>query len=349
MPRRELPAYLPIWLDEGVEGDRFLAAWGSAGMTTSLGMAGKIVSTGEPVVYLACDVAEQLRPPRDKVDQEKDDVGSCLDTLLAESVVSVRSLEAGPHPNDPPDVVATLSDGRRLGCETFQLHLPATVAGRNDRPLARRARFEKLRGEIMRRSGSLGGKLRRHRRTVVYVWFGSSATPVSSEVPTGAADADLLIQHLTSSSPPSVAPAVATRFEPFPANAAPNAVAWNSDQTLGVTWSSLPSAYDSTFVTALGFELALVHGQSVRLTDAVGELRRLVEQHDWAQNDVLVVSTNSTTRGGLYSASSKFLADLIFEADKPLGEWAPTNLRHVVLHDPSQPSRARWIVGEALP
>jgi hypothetical protein len=132
----------------------------------------------------------------------------------------------------------------------------------------------------------------------------------------------------------------------MPAAADPGSVAWNADQSIGVTWADLPDGYESTFFALLGFELALVHGQAIRLADARAELRRVVEQHDTTAADVLVVSTNTALRSGLYFPSSKFVADMLFDDVDPLGGCSPANIGRVVLHDPDEPGRVRWLHGD---
>lgn len=336
-----MQAFLPMQLDVAIESDAVFAAWNSTGMMVTLGIRGIQRDSGEPVVFFACDVPEAVRAPMDKPEQELRDVEEALTYLLTEpESPELISVVPGPHPNDPPDVIANLSDGS-LACEAFQLHMPATGHKGNVSP-GREARFDRLRSQLIAQAAQVRTTVQAHVGSVVYVWFGDPGAPADVRQPDR--DAANLIDLLQANSPPSGPPPT----DPWPTTAPPDHVQWNTDKTLGLTWSSLPPPYVSDFRSAFGFELALVHGVTIRRSDITAELRRLVEQHDRPVTDLLIVSVNVSYRSGLYFPSSKALADLLFDGPDPLGGWIPTNLTRIVVHDPADPGRVRWLLGQSI-
>lgn len=327
-------------LEHGLEADKQIMVVGAQREVIVAGMAGNDLSTGERMVYISADTPQQVRQPLDKQAAELLDVQRFLAHEYPNALVEVRP---GPQPNQPPDVMATVNH-EELHVEAAQLLAPASSAASKQLTSPSRWReFTKTREELMRRCRPLSSRLRRHRGTVVHVWYASPETFLTGTgLPSLKTGPDDTIALLSSVAPPPPPP---WRIG-LPASAGPGSVAWNADQTIGVTWADLPAGYASTFFALLGFELALVHGQAIRLADARGELRRIVEQHDTAAADVLVVSTNTALRSGLYFPSSKFVADMLFDDVDPLGAWSPANIARVALHDPDEPGHVRWVHGD---
>lgn len=209
------------------------------GILTSMGFIGHLIGSGEPAAWIGCDIPTNTFSPLTKEQAELQDVEEAIRLELS-GVTSAKleSVSPGPHPNDPPDVIATLSDGD-LACETFQLQMPA-VRGSNNVPISRQQRFEKLRQSLLAQSATLGGKVRQHRNFVVYVWFGDPLHPESDHLPRQ--DDQLLLQLLQTTVPPTTQGPVwkTSAIEPV------GHVAWNVDRTIGLTWSSLPKGYSTS-------------------------------------------------------------------------------------------------------
>jgi hypothetical protein len=251
-----------------------------------------------------------------------------------------EALIPGPHPNSAPDALLKLPTGA-VRLEAAQLHVPATNAlGTN---LSRWAIFDQIRSSLISRSAVLAGALRQHRGSVVYVWFMDPARrDVQFNLPPREDPANGIVELLLGSRPSATVPSGAYRL---PDPAPPDAVAWSADHSIGVSWGDLPPAYRSPFAQAFGFELGLAGSISFKRSHVRAELRRIIEQHDTAASDVLVVSTNSALRTGLYFPSTQLVSEMLFDDPDPLQAWIPNHLRGVALHDPREGHPVRWLIG----
>jgi hypothetical protein len=306
------------------------------GLMTALGVKGTFANTGEPVIAVTCDVPTSLRAAASKSQQEMRDVALFLDHVAPGQARPL--LSPGPDPNAPPDVIAFIGDAQ-LRIETAQLHMPGQESTPN--AIGRGQLFEGLRQRLLADSAKLAGKLPRHKGTVVYVWFQSpEGDGLSFELPPKPGGDAALIELLARCEPPPpVWPGL------LPQKAPEGDIASDAASGMGVTWGELPASYRSSFTRAFGFELALGYGLTLSLSRLREELVRVVWQHDTAGADMLLVSTNSTLRSGVFYPSSGSVAHLVFEDPDPLSEFQPQHLPAVATHDPDGPGRIRWIYG----
>ncbi len=305
------------------------------GLQTMYGYVGT-EEDGEPVVAIVADIPTQVRSPLDKRETELVDVRR----FLIHAGHGDAPLEAGAHPNSPPDTIATIG-GEEVRIEAAQLHLPQQPGRKNNTHASRYFAFEHLRNTLVAQSTRLSGPLRQHRGYVVCVWFGDPLAVAGDRFPIRTAEP--LIDLLRKAQPPPPAPA-----GPLPKQAQDGVVAWNKDKAIGVSWGNLPAEYDSGFATALGFELGLSYNVTIRSREVTAELQRIVVDHDSAEVDVLVISTNAAMANGLHFPSAHFVANRAFDHPDPLNGYDPEHLTGVALHDPAAPGRVRWLIGDGL-
>jgi hypothetical protein len=334
---RRVP-FLPMVVEEEFEQERVVAAYGAFGELILLGSAGVATSNREPMIVVAAEVPSLVRSPMTKAEQELNDL---LDFARREvPTVRAEALVPGPEPNSAPDALLELQTSV-VRLEAAQLHVPATSAlGTN---MHRWAIFDQIRSSLISESAILASALRRHRGTIVYVWFMDPGEGDSQfSLPPRKAPAKALVELLHGSRPSATLPGTMNRL----ATPAPDAVAWSADASVGASWGDLPTGYRSPFVQALGFELGLGGSVSFKRSHVRAELRRIVEQHDRAASDVLVVSTNSALRSGLHFPSTQLASELLFADPDPLQGWVPNHLRGVAIHDPREGHAVRWLVGQ---
>ncbi|STZ53011.1 Uncharacterised protein [Mycobacterium senegalense] len=110
------------------------------------------------------------------------------------------------------------------------------------------------------------------------------------------------------------------------------------------TWTPLPQWYTSRFHGQMGFELALGYHATVTQTDLRNELRRIIEGHNSAKTETLVVTVNAPMRSGLEFPTNALVARMLFEDDQPLDGWTPSRIKHIALHDQGE-HQIKWILG----
>jgi len=303
-------------VEEEFEQDRLVVAYGPYQELSLLGSVGAATSDRDPMVVVAAEIPNRVRPPMTKGQQEMSDLWD----LVRREVPGAPAdgLIPGPHPNSAPDAILKLPTGV-VRLEAAQLHVPATNAlGTN---MSRWAIFDQIRSSLIMRSAALAGALRQHRGFLIYVWFMDRARrdPHFSLPPRK--DPAHEIVGLLRGSRPSATVQRGGRQQPDPAPE--DVVAWSGDHSIGVSWGDLPAAYQSPFVEAFGFELGLAGSITFKRSHVRGELHRIIEQHDTAASDVLVVSVNSALRTGLHFPSTQLLSDMLFEDPDPLQGWVP--------------------------
>lgn len=291
---------------------------------------GILAATGEQAVAIAFDLAQLQHAEQTKQQQEIGAVVACLGNLRSDVRFGDIRLAPGPHPNDPPDLVATIF-GKSLNVEVAQVHLPAQLGGR---AISAYKRFEELRAALLKSSYRLGRVYRKHRDKFVTVWFGDSSASYTAPVPQSA---EAVIEMLRKFDPPPPQERIPQNSKGFSKQ--------SDDVTVGMTWGPLMPDYRSSFRTATGFDIGLAHNRTLRQSEMCKELVRVIQQHDNPVNDLLVVSTNAPLRSGLYFPSSAQLAELLFSAPDPLLGWRPTHLKNIVLHNFKEPTKFRWLVG----
>ncbi|MFC9839484.1 hypothetical protein ACFVKB_37670 [Rhodococcus sp. NPDC127530] len=304
-------------------------------------VSGVTQETEEPAIVVLTEIPTTKRLARSKQQQEADDVRAFLSACIP--AAEVGAVYPGPHKNDPPDCYAHVGD-RRYAIETAQLTLPSQNGKPNS--VGRWKLFEQLKEQLFRESGRLKSRLRQHRGYMVTVWFNLDG---ENRLPPRARRIDEMIDHLKSARPPGPEFFDPSRDrgglpETVPANTAMNQTDGN---TVGCTWAVLPPGFQTGLQRAIGFDIALAYHETYTRSALRAELRRVIEQHDDARSDILVLTVGANTREGVYFPSTGLFADALFADPLPLDGWAPSHLSAVVVHD-AEGDRVRWLHGEGL-
>lgn len=326
---------LPFYVDEQLTVDTQLALV-DKGVPRLSAVLGRSVATGERVAQITHDLPS-LSAPLSKQDQELRDVLAFVRDVLDPAAAVGHAVR--PNPNDPPDTLVLLN-GRTYAVEAAQLVMPD--ARRGAAPISAWHVFETLRAQLLQAAEQDSVSLQQHKGTIVFVFFVDKQNPTKVTLPHRRPDD--LVSLLRASTPSKP-----IADGPMPNPAPHDVVAWSPDQEVGITWGDLPAGYSSPTVTALGFELVLAHTVLTRMTFLCAELRRVIEQHDSAANDLLVITVNAPLRSGLHFPAAGVISKLLFEdatADL-LGGWRPRALKNVVLHDPVE--RRHRILCGSLP
>jgi hypothetical protein len=334
LPPRGHPCLFPLEVREELHASSLVANFGPQGEQAFYAVWGTSKS-GEPRFALAFDHPIQVAPPRDKLTKEMDDVRTFLTQNHREDDFN---LSPGPHPNQPPDVFADRG-GQRIGIEATQLLMPSDEGRGNLTSISRAKVFDQLRDDLLSRSARLKGGLRQHRGHILYIWFAGQDS-VARGMPCRKTSVDDLEALLKTSHPPqAIGPG------PLPPQAPPDSVRWSKDRQIGVSWGDLPRGYISTTTRMLGFELGLAYNAEVSQSDVRTELRRLLEQHDHPAAQLVLVTVNASLASGTYFPSSHLLSRMVFEDPDPLQGWTPQNAEGVVVHDPADSGKHRWLHG----
>jgi hypothetical protein len=286
-----------------------------------------------------------LRGPQFKFIQELRDVRRLF---AAVGIPDSRyTLEAGPDPNGAPDLVATLAD-RSLAVEATHLHLPAPPGESHQSGVAVASAFENLVNRLIEHSATLKSRLRAHRGYRVFVFFGG-ADGRALEMPPkvrGKINLDQLVAFLKATNPP---PIFSEREREAPDEHISEAIQYNDDQSIGLTWQRLtgPPSPPSSVWRALGFDLGLGRAREIMQQEVTDEVRRLVKQHDKADIDLLVITTGAPTRDGWKYPSDGVCSYLLKSATDPLSGYTPQRIKNVVLHDLMFDRTVRWLFGDS--
>lgn len=301
-------------------------------------LAGETIESGEPAFMVSHEVPRTEGSIRTKQEQEIDDVRAFLKAWMAPQYLG--ELTAGEDPNLPPDCIAEVL-GRRIGVETAQLLLPAKRGGGNS--IGKWHVFEQLKNRLLKESGKLESRLGQHQGYMVTVWFNPQG---ESRLPPKSRGVDELVEFLEIIRPPSQ-----SMLDSLGARGAPKTIPadtvmqHNEDQSIGCTWTPLPATFRSGFRTALGFDLGLAYHETYTRSELRDELKRVARQHDDSRSEILLITIAACTRSGMNFPSSALLADSLFNDPFPLGEWAPSHIGTIVIHD-ARNGRLRCIHGE---
>lgn len=302
-------------------------------------VAGFTTDTAEPAFILTTEIPTSQQSSRTKQQQETDDVHAFLTACVPAS--DVGTVIPGPHKNDPPDCIAHIRN-RQYTIETAQLMLPT----RNGKPnsIGRWKLFEQLRDQLFREAGRLQSRLRQHHGYMVAVWFNLDT---ENRLPPRGREIAEMVDHLKATQPPGP-----EFFDPLRRQGAPEtipagtAMTHNEPGSVGCTWAGLPNEYKSGLRRAIGFDIALAYHETYTRSTLRAELRRIIEQHDDARSEVLVLTVGANTREGMHFPSTGLFADALFDDPSPLDGWTPRQLRAVALHD-VEDNRVRWLHGTA--
>lgn len=317
----------PIYLAESMSVTANIAAKVD-GVLNLMAMLGRN-DRGARLMVIAYDRPTRIdgASDRSKQEQEQFDVQQYLDDEVSPD--RRNSIRPGPDGNLPPDVLIDI-DGREVRIEATQLHLPLPITeARGQSTIGRWAIFDQLRDYLLTHSPKLQARMRQHRGMLVTVSFGAHDETGKNRLPPRLSSMQTTISHLSTVTPPP------GMNDVWRENSV-ETVIYNSDKTIGCSWSPLPPRYSSSMVTALGFEIALAYHETHTETGIREELVRLVSQHDSPESDLLLVTVNAPVRGGLYFPSSSVLARFVREDPNPLAHYNLKHLKAVVLHDQTE-------------
>jgi hypothetical protein len=284
-----------------------------------------------------------LKGPKTKIAQELRDVKAFLKSVNV-SQKSYR-IKPGPHPNRPPDVVATFG-AVEVAIEATQMHIPGSSRHRGLNGVGLAKVFESLVANLAKEGASLRQELHAHRGFMLFLSFGEAEGPASG-LPPKANDfrrVPEVVEFLREVQPP-------LEFLPLglqPSTRYRDDIRYNSNKTVGVTWH-LAERLDpaSPVCQALVFELGLMHNREIRQDDAIKEFCRLVKDHDKEDLDYLIVTVGAPTKDGWLYPSDHACASLLHSADDPLGGYEPTHIENIAIHDLTRGGEVRWVFGDA--
>lgn len=328
-------ALMPFTVEQPLTLDQISMARDPSGTPTSLAAMGQLADTREPLAILQFETPTQAHLPISKTQQELDHARLALHLLYGTE--SIKETMPG---GDPPDVLAIARTGLTLRIEVTQLH--AVTADTVNAP-TRWLPFEKLRTALLADAVRMRRRLRAHHGKMLCVWFRAPTTELRFDPP---ARNPRSVESLTTFLETTV-PSQPLRSD-LPLVASPDSTAQSSDGNFGVTWLDVTERYTSPFMTALGFELALVHSGTMYQSTVGDEIRRLILKHDKPNIDLLVITTNSPLRSGLQFPSGELVSALAMDRSDHLGTFTTENVRNVLLLDAASGRRA-WLLGSAPP
>lgn len=139
-------AQWPLHVERAIDVDEQVTHTYLAKVLNLYAVRGVEVDSGEPVTVCGFDVPVKVGEELSKIDLESRDVTAFLRTVRPTIDTESLRVEAGPHPNEAPDVVASWT-GTSIGIETTQLHVPSRSGLSN---MARWALFEEMRDGLGR-------------------------------------------------------------------------------------------------------------------------------------------------------------------------------------------------------
>jgi hypothetical protein len=316
------------------------------GMPVIVAWIGRTNAHGDPAATIGFDFPQEIHGPADKPVKELYDV-----KLFVRDSVPIERITCEPvgNPNDPPDVIATV-DGHKFGIEATQFLVPEVQLDTANSIVGRWYTFDRLRQKILQESAP--EDFAQHEGLLAVAYFGDVVGSASERLPPRRpVDVESAIAELKQISP-VLRPASSGR-QNFTES---DVLRYSADRSVGFIWTKLPPLYSSPFHQKMKFELALGYHLTVTLSDLRSELRRLIEQHDNQQSDILLITLNAPLKSGLWFPANKIVADLLLLDDQPLGGWKPSHIRRIALHSQQPPIRkipldkqetgtVRWIHG----
>lgn len=237
------------------------------------------------------------------------------------SVSSKQSFAVAGRGAEPPDFLVDLSDGHQVGLE-------CTVLADSKRR-AVEGLFSRIRSRLMKEP------LHRWKRIAGYVivaWFVGEDKLLPDQLPHKKSDEEAI-------------EALVDRLGRFEPGTTGDPLGQPSDysralRNMGVVSSgfgclfyALPmhEAVPATdFFTHTGFELACLYESLHTATSIVGEIDRLVHQHDKKGVDWLLITASGPRRDGLIHPSEMTLANSLVRTKVPLA--SPRHIRRILLH-----------------
>lgn len=248
------------------------------------------------------------------------------DQALVTGVHAFSNVQPGPHPNSAPDTTVTTDQGT-LGVESTTL----TVENRRGTYKL----FQLLRRRIMEQDPTAFTNLAGN---VIYVWFEDPKQLGLAQPFKKTDDAAVmeLLQELAAYKPKTEQMRVPPGALPQQAPQPPLA----STQK-GARFYAMPlvnNAPSTMLYTFAGFEIGLAYTSIITAKAAWQEIQRLVNDHDQAGVDILLITSGAPDQNGNVFPAEESLASFII--DNPLGLHSPPkNIKRVWLHS--------WTTGRA--
>jgi hypothetical protein len=234
---------------------------------------------------------------------------------------SSRSFAVVGRGDEPPDFLVDLSGGRRIGLECTVL---ADSGRRAVEGLFSRIR-SRLISEPLDRWRHIAGHL-------IVAWFVGEDKLLADQLPHKRNDdeaIEALVKQLGRFKPGSPGEPLGQPSDYSQALQRMGVVS----SGFGCLFYALPmhEAVPATeFFNRTGFELACCYESLHTASSIVGEVNRLVHQHDKNGVDWLLITASGPRRDGLVHASEMTLADSLMRTVLPLVR--PTHIRRVLLH-----------------
>ena len=249
------------------------------------------------------------------------------DQALAIGTHAFSNVRPGPHPNQAPDTTVTTDQGI-LGVESTSLTL-------RDRRGAH-GLFQRLRRRVLEQEPAAFAKLAGY---MIYVWFEEPGGVPGLALPLKKNDdeaATELLRELAAYTPQAGQMWVPSG--PPPEKAPPLPLATTSK---GARFYAIPmvgNAPSTMLYTFAGFELGLAYTSLRTAQAAWQEIQRLVDQHDQAGVDILLITSGAPDQHGQIFPAEEAIASFLLET--PVGlTRPPTHIERVLLHS--------WTTGHA--
>jgi len=297
------------------------------GVPLVLGMAGQSGTPSEPTRWLAMEQAiPWTRPdtPLNKTILEWAHVqrfaADCRGATGSEAFAAIE-----PNPNDPPDFLATLPGGQRIGVELVAF---AIEERRSAEALFRNLR-DKLVLQHRHRIGHLTG-------CTVIVWYGKDQNPnTRPHRKTDDAAVEELIEALVAYRPDIAALRMQVSAG-MPLQMPPLGTETISADATFYAVPFLNAIPTGPFVSITGYNIVLAYTTVHTAASVAATLQRLVAEHDKDGVDTLLITSGAPDRSGAMYPLEQVTADFY--------------LRHPVVLQTDHISRAilhRWATGDA--
>jgi hypothetical protein len=249
------------------------------------------------------------------------------DQVLATGMHAFSNVRPGLHPNRPPDTTVTTDQGA-LGVESTCLTL-------EDRRRAH-ALFKRLRRPVLEQEPGVFAKLAGY---MIYVWFQEPGRLPGLALPLKKNDDEAtmeLLRELAAYTPQPGQMWMPSGPPPEQAPALPLATT-----SAGAQFYAIPlvgNAPSTMLYTFAGFELRLAFTSLLTAQAAWQEIQRLVDQHDQAGVDILLITSGGPDQHGQIFPAEEAIASFLLET--PIGlTRQPSHIKRVFLHS--------WTTGQA--
>jgi len=249
------------------------------------------------------------------------------DQALATGTHAFSNVRPGPHSNQAPDTIVTTDQGM-LGVESTCLTL-------QDRRGAH-GLFQHLRKQILMQEPAAFAKLAGY---MIYAWFEEPGGPPGLALPLKKNDDEAVTELLRELAAYTPQPGqMWMPSGPPPEQAPPLPLSRTSK---GARFYAIPLVGNSPstmLYTLAGFELGLAYTSLRTAQAAWQEIQRLVDQHDQAGVDILLITAGAPDQHGQIYPAEEALASFLLET--PVGlTRPPSHIKRVFLHS--------WATGHA--